>query len=223
MSEYFPGLKPSDPKILDQYLVLLQQRVLDLESKPTQTMWFRNLVICLLEAIHRECHHMRIGHEKSQLLLAWSCRNLLELNVQTKWVLLNGTNAKEFVDDQLIGTLDILESYKRWMKFHGEPDTPEVDSVITDFCETKAAAGVVRTKYLKVSEMAADVKFYEEYSHGNKVTSKLVHPTSFTVCADPRQLSLLTPSLFGNGMRYAFEAVTLLLKHVDERGMEPAS
>jgi hypothetical protein len=53
------------------------------------------LLICIL----REYKQLREGYEKYTGLAAWACRNLLELNVFTKWILVSDTNAKLFMAD----------------------------------------------------------------------------------------------------------------------------
>lgn len=60
----------------------------------------------------------------------------------------------------------------------------------------------------------------------NKVTSKLVHPTAFSVLAfseeeDQPALRELRPILFNTGTRYALDVYGTIKGHVDKYGMEP--
>ena len=43
-----------------------------LDQEPTRTVWFRNVLICLIGALVREYRSLRIGYEKSTPLLAWA-------------------------------------------------------------------------------------------------------------------------------------------------------
>jgi hypothetical protein len=71
--------------------------------------------------------------------------------------------------------------------------------------------------------MAAAVNFGEEYKHMNKVASKLVHATAFSVLApfDEGEPGHLKPILFNNGVRFWVEAFTNIRRYVIKNGVEP--
>ena len=48
-----------------------------------------------------------------QVTLAWACRNLLEIAVFSKYVLLSEKNAMEFAADRLIDALEIGVTLKK--------------------------------------------------------------------------------------------------------------
>jgi hypothetical protein len=146
---------------------------------------------------------------------------MLELNVITKFVLLSESNAKEFVDDWIIDDLEVFESFRSWMKFHGAT-TVQIDKIVVSFQELKQEEGITRKKYLKTKDMAATVNFSEEHEHVHKVTSKMVHPTAFSVLAPAGNYGVLTPILFNNGVRLAVEAYVVIKKHVTVHGVQPA-
>ena len=195
-----------------------------LESEPTQTIWFKNTLICLISALVREYRSLTVGSKKSTPLLAWACRNMLELNIYTKYVLLKGSNAKDFVADRWIDAIEIFESFRNWVRFH-DPGTltPGIDETITNFKTEKAKQGITRTGYLRMDKMASAVNFSEEYRHLNKVTSKLVHPTAFSVLGafDEGELGQLKPILFNSGVRFGLEAFAEIQQYVSKRGLEP--
>ena len=58
----------------------------------------------LRQAFHDDCHD----------LLAWSCRNLLELDILTKYALMSKTNADEFAAHRLIDGLEIAEHLREF-------------------------------------------------------------------------------------------------------------
>ena len=74
-----------------------------------------------------------------------------------------------------------------------------------------------------MSDLARVVGMEDEYRHMNKVTSKLVHPTAFSVLAfaDEGELRELKPIMFNVGNRYALEVYGEIKAHVDKSGMEP--
>jgi hypothetical protein len=57
------------------------------------------------------------GYEKYTGLEAWACRNLLELDIFTKWILQSDANAKRFVADVAIDRTELFESIKEWLVY----------------------------------------------------------------------------------------------------------
>ncbi len=68
----------------------------ELMDKPTNTPYFYNRVIRLVHAMLKQQHYLTIGYQKSPLLLAWACRNLLELDVITRYCLMAPENGRDF-------------------------------------------------------------------------------------------------------------------------------
>ena len=64
-----------------------------------------------------------------------------------------------------------------------------------------------------------------EYQYMNKVTSKLVHPTAFSVLgkSDESELGNLKLILFNSGVRYGLEAFNEIREYVTKNGIEPLS
>jgi hypothetical protein len=61
-----------------------------------------------------------------------------------------------------------------------------------------------------------------EFEHINKVTSKLVHSTAFSVLikSDEGELDMMKPVLFRAGFRYAVEAFEKMQEYVHKNGVE---
>lgn len=211
-------------KLTDRTFQQIQEFGFHLQDEPTQTIWFKNTLICLLMALLREYQSLTVGLKKSTPLLTWACRNMLELNIYTKYALRSGSNAKDSADDMWIDAIDIFSSFRAWLKFH-DPSavTPELDQTIANFQSEKTKHGVARKTYLKVSEMAVAVDFSDEYRHMNKVTSKLVHPTAYSVLAhsDQGELENLKPIFFHAGVRYGLEAFNYIREYIRENRVEP--
>lgn len=220
-SELIP---PFDVELADKAFKEIEEFRIRLQEEPTQTIWFKNILICLLSAFLREYRSLVVGSKKSTPLLAWACRNMLELNIHSGYVLLNGSNAKDFADDMWIDAIEIFDSFRRWISFH-DPSalTPELDQTIENFKSEKAKHSVVRTTYLRAQNMAAAVNRSEEYRHMNKVTSKLVHPTAFSVLTafDEGEQVNLKPILFNSGVRFGVQAFTDIKRYITKNGVEP--
>jgi hypothetical protein len=195
-------------------------------NTPSKSVWFQNILTCLLNALLREYDDsLRIGMDKdSTLLVAWGCRNSLELNVFTKYVLQGSDNAKSFADDLWIDSLDIFTSFREWPRFHSPASqAPGLDQTIANLQSQKAK--IARNTYLRVSDLAKTVGFEEEYKRMHKATSKLVHPTAFSVLGNPDERESLGAELrqnfFMTGIRYGLDAFTEIKDHVEKHGVEP--
>jgi hypothetical protein len=180
-----------------------------------------------LDANLREYDNLRTGIDKgSTLLVAWGCRNMLELNVLTKYVLQNGANAKNFADDLWIDTIDVFSAFREWLRFHSPTDeAPGLDQTIVNLQSQKAKIGITRNAHLRVGEIAKTVNFEEEYKRMHKATSKLVHPTAFCVLGSPDERKNLGAELrqnfFMTGIRYGLDAFTEMSDYVATHGVEP--
>ena len=196
----------------------------ELMDKPSSTPYFYNMVIRLVHSMLKHQHHLTVGYQKSTLLLAWACRNLLELDIITQYCLVSPQNGKDFVDDMWIDGIEIFEAFKkRFQAIEPDEQTLELDETIANYRAEKAKRGLTRNKFLDVKELAKQVGMQNEYRHMNKVTSKLVHPTAFSVLAfaEDGELKYLRPIIFEAGNRYALEVYEKIKAHVDKRGMEP--
>src|SRR5216684_946463 len=89
-------------KGIDDYIENIKQFDLELQRRDPEEMWFANLITALLSAMLREYNHLKIGLRKERGLLAWACRNLLELYIFTQYVLISEENARRFIGDRLV-------------------------------------------------------------------------------------------------------------------------
>lgn len=78
-------------------------------------VWFRNLLLGILNCALLDYRSVTIGLQKSIHLAAWGSRNLLELRVITTYVLASEGNANDFKNDLLI---DAKEFYEAVSKSH---------------------------------------------------------------------------------------------------------
>lgn len=80
-----------------------------------EEMWFRNLLLGILNCALLDYPSVEIGAQKSIYLAAWGRRNLLELKVITSYVLASESNAIDFKNDLII---DAKEFYEAITKSH---------------------------------------------------------------------------------------------------------
>ncbi len=87
--------------------------------------------------------------EDDQTLVAWSCRNLLEITIFTKFVFSSKENADEFVAERLIDGYQISTRLKSLeLALNPQLKVSALDPVIATFTEQMKEEGVTRQNYL---------------------------------------------------------------------------
>ena len=180
----------------------------ELKDKPTNTPWFRNLVMGLVHSLVTQHQYLTNGYKRnSPSLLAWACRNLLELDVITRHCLRSPKNSRDFLDDMWIDAIEFLKSSREWLQQYTEPggQTPAPDEFIARYEAKKKEQGITRERHLEVRELAKAVGMEVEYQTMNRMTSKLVHQTSFSLLAFEKgsALRLLMRHILDSGNTYA--------------------
>ncbi|MDR3728044.1 MAG: hypothetical protein P4K86_13475 [Terracidiphilus sp.] len=120
--------------------------------------------------------------DDEQTLMAWSCRNLLELAIYTKFALSSKANADEFVAARLFDVLQIGTSLRE-LELYLNPElmVSTFDGLIDRSKKQMKEEGITPTKFLDARELARKVGMLEVYSTMNKVCSKFVHPTAWSL------------------------------------------
>jgi hypothetical protein len=79
-------------------------------------VWYKHLLLGILNSALLDYRYVESGvKHKSAYLAAWSCRNLLELNVITVYILESAKNATDFKNDFVV---DVKEFYEAISKTH---------------------------------------------------------------------------------------------------------
>jgi len=173
--------------------------------------WFRDLLAGLLDATFREYRHLRTGLRESTPLVAWACRNLLELNIQTQYVLSSEANARRYAGERLAGGIEIFDAFQTWAA-RNDPAlvTPAITAVLNSLVERKAQEeAAAPQRALSVRYLSAEAGLADEYANMSKVCANLIHPSVFPVSAgaDEGQLPLLRPVLFRAGAGHGLEII----------------
>lgn len=179
-----------------------------------------DLISLMLVTISREYEQLRIGYEKYIGLEAWACRNLLELDIFVKWVLLSDANAKRFTADIAIDGTELFESMKEWMKYQ-EPDVkmPGMDETLRVAYERRKSEGTVGESHLKVSDLAEVVGMTADYKHSMKLCSKLVHMTAWSIIhqfEEEGEYAALRVILFQTGSRFGLDAFNTIREYLSK-------
>ncbi len=188
--------------------------------------WFFQVVFELMDATLSNYHQLRIGYtEDNNPLLAWACRNLLELAIFTKYVLMSEANARRFAEDRLIDGCDIITSL-RVLELHIDPqsDTKLLDDALARMQAQMVAEGVTAKKFLATGALADIVGMKEDYICMNRVCSKLVHPTAWSVLAVNKGENSFSQSrqiFFQSGAGYGCDMYLAIKEHNATHGMKP--
>jgi Family of unknown function (DUF5677) len=188
--------------------------------------WFFQIVFELIDAALTNYDQLKVAYQAdNNHLLAWSCRNLLELTVFTKYVLVSEANARRFADDRLIDGCEIIKSL-RTLELFLEPtnETKPLDDALARMEAQMVKEGVTANKHLNSADVAKDVGMKDGYACMNRVCSKLVHPSAWSILAvnkGENAFSQARPILFQCGVGYGCDLFDAIKKHQATYGMKP--
>jgi hypothetical protein len=220
------GLPLPHLQLIEAAFARLKELGGDLRPVDEKNGWFFQIVFELVDATLSNCDQMRLGYNgKNDHLLAWGCRNLLELAIFTRFVLVSEANARRFAGDRLVDGCDIITSL-RALELHidSQSDTTLLDEALCRMQAQMTAEGVTTKRYLATADLAEMVGMKEEFVCMNKVCSKLVHPTAWSILAVNKGDNAFTqgrPVLFQAGGRYGCEVYLAVKEHNAKHGMRP--
>lgn len=190
---------------------------------------FRNLLIELMNAVSREYHQLKVGAQKAPQLAAWAARNLLELKIITSYVLVSQRNAGRFIDDMFPDGIEFFEAVERLQSRNAVEagityDPGPVQQTLQNLRNENVNRGLPNSaKHLEMRAMALETGLSGEYKDMNRICSKLVHRTAFSVLAfgSVDEFQHFAPLMFHTGSRYALQIWETLTRHVAAHGMNP--
>jgi hypothetical protein len=117
-------------------------------------------------------------------LVAWACRNLLEIGIFTKYVLASRENALLFRRDRIADACSMAEALKE-MELRGDPhgDMRELDHWMSGMEMQIGFASPAEARYLSISELADQVGMAPELRAIDRICGNLVHPMAWSVLA----------------------------------------
>lgn len=212
----------ADLALLDQGFAELREFGMEIRQRDTTDVWFRDLLADLLNATLREYQHLKIGLRTSTALLAWACRNLLELNIFAQYSLASEAGARRFAGYRTDEGIEVLDSFKAWAA-RNDPAlvTPPLDAALSDLIELKKREDAAPERILSTRYLSGEVGLFDEFANMSKVCLKLIHPTAFTVLSDDGKLRLLNPAFFRAGAGHGLEIYQAIKTHAERFGLRP--
>jgi hypothetical protein len=163
------------------------------------------------------------GLDKSESLLAWAARNLLELNIWAQYVTQSFEQAERFYQDWVIDGSELFQSLQDWRVAGGEPPDRVTWALVESMKKSKTDCGLTtKTSFLRVGDVALGA-LKEEFKHMNRVFSKLVHPTAWSILKMPHHFDLKNTRrlLFTKGATYGLQVSDTLYNHYKSHGLNP--
>src|ERR1035437_4790702 len=168
---------------------------------------------------------LRDAYSKDQQgRVAWACRNLLELAVFAEFVVESATNAKEFAEDRLIDGHQIallLRNLEDWEKV--DETVSHVVPIVQGYVQQMKAEHITRTQFRRVENIAKeDLK--KEFSTVNRLCSKFVHPTAWSLLTahqGPDRFPQASEILFVYGANYFMTVCAAFMPHIRQYGLRP--
>ena len=113
---------------------------------------------------------------------ASACRNVLELAIFTKFVLKSRIHLLEFAADRLIDGLQLAEGLQAIdQEIHPGKSSSFADEAIAAFKTQLSNENIGRRRYLRTEDLAKAVGMESQFATLNRICSKFVHPTSWSL------------------------------------------
>jgi hypothetical protein len=115
-------------------------------------------------------------------LLAWTTRNIFELDTILIYVSASAENLASFLDDVILDEIQVRSAAIGLNLDRADPTvTRRQDETIDRLRKRKAEIGITRDRPLRTIDMARKIspEWEREYQALNKLYSKIVHPTAY--------------------------------------------
>jgi hypothetical protein len=144
------------------------------ELEPERSITFEALGAAVIRSLER--YH--VGADLP--VVAWTTRNIFELEIMLAFVTASPENAKSFADDVVLDEIQVREA---GIALSFDRRDPEVarrqDDALERLRRRKAELGLTRNGPMSTREMARRLGREAEYNAHNKLYSKIVHPTAY--------------------------------------------
>jgi hypothetical protein len=199
-------ISPEDLETLDEAFAVMREFAGEVRDSQRDEEWFRDMLAGLLEAGATEYRHMKLGLRQSTGLLAWACRNLLELNIYTQYVLQSESNAQRFGLNRVADGIDTFDAFKTWLaRNDASLVPPEVDAALEELADVRAREDEPPPRLYSLKYLSAEVGLADEYANLTRICNKLAQPGVYAVMGDAEQLRALQPALFRAGAGHGME------------------
>lgn len=214
-------IEPEEIELLDEAFASLRSFAAELRRSPAGAAWFRDLLAALLDAAAVEYQHLKLGLRHSIAVLAWSCRNLLELNIYTQYVLRSESDAQRFARNRVSDGIDTFEAFQSWLA-RNDPSLvpPEVDAALRQLSELRAQEDEPPRLY-SLKYLSAEVGLADEYAHMTRICAKLSQTGVFAITSGEDYGRPFQSALFRAGAGHGVEIHQAIKEHLSLFGCAP--
>lgn len=150
---------------------------------------------------------LKTGYSSSRLdSLAQALRNLAELDVWIEFCLASEENAKQFFDDMVRDTREVIEIHNK-LHLHVHKATYEgFDDLFKTLTDSSSKLQVknLKAKFTPVSQAAKDTGRDLKYASLYKLASKYAHPTALLLTGRSDDEQVLMDRFYEGGSRLAY-------------------
>ena len=103
----------------------------------------------------------------------------------------------------------------------GEPTDGGLTSLVQTITEMKRAEGVTRTRHLQMRDLAKEVSLESDFTTMNKLCSKFVHPTSWSLLNAGEETERFPSALdifYSYGAKYVAHVLSEVRPHITKYG-----
>jgi hypothetical protein len=199
-------IRPEDIEALDEAFAAMREFAAEVRSSAVGEPWYREMLARFLECAAEQYRHMKLGLRHSTALLAWACRNLLELNIYAQYVAQSDGNARRFAMNRVADGIDTFDSFKTWLA-RNDPSLvpPEVDAALVELAELRAQEDEPPPRLYSLKYLSAEVGLADEFAHMSKICAKLSQPGVFAVMSEEEEAAIFQAALFRAGAGHGME------------------
>ena len=183
-----------DPSEIKSHLENQAQRLSDLEASIKKKKR-DNLTVSLSNIIRKAAFEMKrlaTAYPDSVDILAWSARNLFEINLITRKILDSDSDLVRWIGQRANDEIDVIKGV---LELADSPSSDECVklqrriSEIEDMCKRHE---IVSAKPFNIMDLAKHFSLEKEYRSLYKLFSKYVHPSSWRINGDQEALASTT-------------------------------
>jgi hypothetical protein len=199
-------ISPQDIEALDEAFAAMREFAAEVRAAAIGEPWYCEMLARFLECAAEQYRHMKLGLRHSTALLAWACRNLLELNIYAQYVLQSDANARRFAMNRVADGIDTFDSFKTWLA-RNDPSLvpPAIDAALVRLADLRAEEDEPPPRLYSLKYLSAEVGLADEFAHMSKICAKLSQPGVFGVMSDDGDTALFQPALFRAGAGHGME------------------
>jgi hypothetical protein len=180
----------------------------------------------LIEKVEEDNKVLAFDENTTIPQIAWAARNLIEVQILIRFVCRSQLNLERFTNDFFTNGASTIQSQLRLLNDFAKriPNPmragPEQYRNLDNMQQARAEVGLGDEGPLMARTLAGKVGLEKQYVAISSVTSALIHPTALSVLRT-FDLEVYRPSLVGQGLVIANDAIADARTHVEKHGFKP--